>query len=319
MNPIVTATAADAVQARSRIRPFIYQTPLLPSRVRGGEDLAFKAENFQITGSFKIRGAAAKMTAVDRDQALITASSGNHGIGAAQAAASVGQRLTVVLPRSVSPGKLAKIRSFAVDVVLHGDEAGEAERHAQELARDRGLVYVSPYNDRDIIAGQGTIALEILEQAERIDNVFVSMGGGGLIGGIGSVLKAFSPWTRVIGVSAAASMTLAASMQAGRIVETDHFDTIADGVAGGLDEDSITLPLAMATIDEVVVCEEDAIVAEIASLAVNERQIVEGAAALAMAGYRQVAHRLAGQRSVVVLCGSNFAAERIMPLIWNEA
>ncbi|BDA86999.1 serine/threonine dehydratase [Aureimonas sp. SA4125] len=319
MNPIITATAADAVQARSRIRPFIYQTPLLPSRERGGEELAFKAENFQITGSFKIRGAAAKMTAVDPGQALITASSGNHGIGAAMAASSIGQSLTVVLPRSVSPGKLARIRSFAVEVVLHGDEAGEAERHAQELARARGLVYVSPYNDRDIIAGQGTIALELLEQAERIDNVFVSMGGGGLISGIGSVLKAFSPRTRVIGVSAAASMALAASMEAGRIVETEHRDTIADGVAGGLDEDSMTLPLAMAVIDEVVVCDEDAIVAEIASIALNERQVVEGAAALAMAGYRSLAHRLAGQRSVVVLCGSNFAPDRIMPLIRADA
>ena len=259
MNSIVVEAAARSVQARRRIRPHIYETPLLPSRRIGrerGSSVFFKAENFQLTGSFKIRGAASKMTALGLDRAVITASSGNHGIASAQAASSIGQALTVVLPETVAPAKLERIRSFNVDVILHSAESGLAELHAQQEAASRGLVYVSPYNDPEIVAGQGTIGLELLEQAESIDNVFVAMGGGGLIGGIGAVLKSFSPQTRVFGVAAQNSAALAAAMAAGRVVETEHLDTLADGVAGGMDEDSMTLPLAMSVIDEVVTCTE---------------------------------------------------------------
>jgi threonine dehydratase len=314
MNPIIAETAASAVQARVRIRPYIYQTPLLPSR-QFGEELSFKAENFQRTGSFKIRGAASKMTAIGLEKGVITASSGNHGIGAAQAAASIGQKLTVVLPETVSKTKLAKVRSFGVDVVLHGDQSGVAEIHAQKLAAERGLIYVSPYNDPEIVAGQGTIGLELIEQQDQIDNVFIAMGGGGLISGIGSVLKLFSRRTRIFGVSALASMALAASMEAGRVVATEHSDTLADGVAGGLDDDSMTLPIAQAVIDEVLACDEDAIARGVATLALDEHQLVEGAAGLAMAGFQQVASRMKGQRSVVLLCGGNFSADRIIPLV----
>ena len=132
-------------------------------------------------------------------------SSGNHGIGAARAAQSLGARLTVVRPESVVPEKLAKIRSYGVEVVRHGAETGVAEQHAQRLARETGARYVSPYNDADIIASQGTIGLELLEQAPQIDNLVIAMGGGGLVSGIGAVMKAFSPRTRIIGAAAEAS------------------------------------------------------------------------------------------------------------------
>lgn len=200
MSDLISRTAAASVRARARIAPMIYQTPLLPSRGLAGGlncDLRFKAENFQLTGSFKMRGAAARMTALapfaQSGQRLITASSGNHGIAASRAAALTGQDLTVVLPETVSRAKLARIEAFGVTVILHGAESGAAETHAAHLAASGAYTYVSPYNDAQVIAGQGTCALEMLEQAERIDTVFVSMGGGGLIGGIGAVLKAFSP------------------------------------------------------------------------------------------------------------------------------
>ncbi|HEV7308492.1 pyridoxal-phosphate dependent enzyme [Ensifer sp.] len=308
MNQDVLETAAQSVRARQRIRPFIYETPLVPSRVIGRQTsstVLFKAENLQLTGSFKIRGAASKMTSLPRDQRVITASSGNHGIGAAHAASAIGQKLTVVLPEIVKPVKLARIRSYGVDVILHGAEAGLAERHAQRLAVEERLIYVSPYNDADIIAGQATIALELIEQAERIDNVFIAMGGGGLISGIGSVLKSFSPHTRVMGVSAANSAALAASMKAGRVVETEHLDTLAEAVAGGLDEDSLTLGLAMTVIDGVVTCTEAEIDAAMRDLLLDEHMLVEGAAALALAGFRQVAGKCVGQTNVIVLCGGN--------------
>lgn len=318
MNAIVLESAARSVQARHRIRDYIYQTPLLPSRHIGrdtGSTVFFKAENFQLTGSFKIRGAASKMTSLGVDRGVITASSGNHGIGASQAAALIGQALTVVLPETVSPAKLERIRSFNVDVILHGAETGLAELHAQKVATERGLVYVSPYNDNEIIAGQGTIGLELLEQCERIDNVFIAMGGGGLISGIGSVLKSFSPNTRVYGVSAQNSAALAASMVAGRVVETEHHDTLADAVAGGVDEDSLTLPLSMAVIDEVLTCSEAEIAAALKELALKENQLVEGAAALALAGFYKVADRCRGQNNVVLLCGANFDHSKIMAVV----
>jgi len=318
MNSIVLESAARSVQARRRIRPHIYETPLLPSRRIGretGSSVSFKAENFQLTGSFKIRGAASKMTSLGLDRPVITASSGNHGIASAQAASSIGQALTVVLPETVAQAKLERIRSFNVDVVLHGAESGLAELHAQQEAAARGLVYVSPYNDPEIVAGQGTIGLELLEQAESIDNVFIAMGGGGLIGGIGSVLKSFSPRTRVIGVAAQNSAALAASIVAGRVVETEHLDTLADGVAGGMDEDSMTLPLALSVVDEVVTCTEAEIAGALRDLAFKENQIVEGAAALALAGFLKIAESCKGQKNVVVLCGANFDRDKIFSLL----
>ena len=318
MNNNVLEAAARSVRARRRIRDYVYRTPLLPSRQIGrdtGSSVFFKAENFQLTGSFKIRGAASKMTSLGVDRGVITASSGNHGIGAAQAAALIGQKLTVVLPETVAQAKLQRIRSFDVEVILHGAETGLAELHAQKEAASRDLVYVSPYNDPEIIAGQGTIALEMLEQADRIDNVFVAMGGGGLISGIGSVLRSFSPTTRVFGVSAQNSAALAASMAAGRVVETEHLDTLADAVAGGVDEDSITLPLSISVIDEVVTCTEAEIAVALRDMAAKENQIVEGAAALALAGFYKVSERCKGQNNVVVLCGANFDRAKIMTVV----
>ena len=318
MSSHVLEAAARSVQARRRIRNYVYETPLLPSRQIGrdtGSSVLFKAENFQLTGSFKFRGAASKMTSLGAERAVITASSGNHGIASAQAAALIGQALTVVLPENVSRAKLERIRSFNVDVVLHGAESGLAELHAQKEAAARSLVYVSPYNDPEIVAGQGTIGLELLEQAETIDNVFVAMGGGGLIGGIGAVLKSFSPKTRVYGVAAHNSAALAASMTAGRVVETEHLDTLADGVAGGLDEDSITLPLALSVVDEVVTCTEAEIIQALRELAFKENQVVEGAAALALAGFLKVAEPCKGQNNVVVLCGANFNRDKIFSVL----
>lgn len=309
MSERILRSAARSMQARRRIADMIYQTPVLPSLLLGdktGCGLRFKAENFQLTGSFKMRGAASKMTALEPGQKLITASSGNHGIASSRAASLTGQNLTVVLPETVARAKLEKIRSFGVGIILHGAESGLAEAHAQHLAASGDYQYVSPYNDHDVIAGQGTIGLEILEQVNRVDNIFISMGGGGLISGIGSVLKSFGGNSRIIGVSARNSAALAASIEAGTVVETEHLETLADGVAGGVDEDSLTLPLAMDVTDQVVTCSEEEIAAALSRLAQDENMLVEGAAALALAGFLQISEQLRGQTSIVLLCGANF-------------
>ncbi|KAI1156310.1 threonine dehydratase [Nemania diffusa] len=311
-------TAAGVVQARGRIRGHIYQTPLVPSRTADkatNAKVLYKLENFQITGSFKIRGAMSKLSVEPDSGRLITASSGNHGIGAAFAAQALSKNLTIVLPETVVAEKLDKIRAYGVDVILHGNETGLSEQHAQQLAKEQGYTYISPYNDPDIIAGQGTIGLEILEQCEHVDNIFISMGGGGLISGIGAVAKAFSPRTKIYGVSATNSKALAESMAAGHVVETEHRDTLADAVAGGIDADTITLPLAMSVVDHVVECDEAEIKTALKELALKENMIVEGSAALALAGFSKMAHTLGGQTSVIVLCGGNFNPKVIMNAI----
>ncbi len=315
------AAAARSVQAHARIRDHIVKTPLLGSSSVGdsvGSTVLFKCENFQLTNSFKARGAFSKLTALDEtagNQPFVTASSGNHGIASSLAASRLSRTLSVVLPNNVSKAKLSRIRSFGVDVILYGDESGQSELHARHLGDEKGLVYVSPYNDPEIVAGQGTIGLELLEQHPHIDNVFIAMGGGGLIGGIGAVMKAFSPRTKIIGCAAANSMALAAAMEAGKVIDVEHLPTLADGVAGGMDEDSVTLGLARSVVDDVIVCSEAEIAGALARLAVEEHLLVEGAAGLALAGLLKQPERYRGQVNAVVLCGGNFDYDELTAAI----
>jgi threonine dehydratase len=283
-----------------------------------GAKVLFKAENFQLTGSFKVRGAMSKMLGLPVSERLITASSGNHGIGSACAAHILSRPLTVVLPETVMPAKLKKIQSHGVEVILHGSETGLAEKYAQQLAVSDDYTYISPYNDQDIIAGQGTIGLEILEQCERVDNIFISMGGGGLISGVGAVVKAFSPHTKIYGVAATHSKALAESMAAGQVVETEHLDTLAEAVAGGIDIDTITLPLAMSVVDHVIECDEADIRAALRSLAFDENMLVEGSAALALAGFHKVAQELPHTTNIVILCGANVDQNVLKSAIFDQ-
>ncbi|MCK0167635.1 pyridoxal-phosphate dependent enzyme [Jannaschia sp. S6380] len=317
----VLSLAARATAARRRIAGGVRRTPCLPSRAipDDGGQLWFKAENLQVTGSFKARGAMAKLTTLPTDVPVITASSGNHGMACANAARTTGHRLTVVLPEGAPAEKREGIAAYGVETILHPGDSGLAERHARKLAGEASATYLSPYNDLDVMSGQGTIALELLEQMPRIDNLFVAMGGGGLISGIGAVMKSVSPATRIIGVSTAASAALAASIEAGRIVETTHNDTLADGCAGGVDADALTLPLAQEVIDRVITCDEAQIADALREIAWTDKMLVEGAAALALAGLRADRAAFAGAVNVVVLCGANFDRARIAPVLAGGA
>ena len=313
----VLAQAALSIAAHKRIKRWLTPTPCIASRHSFEDDtgLFFKAENFQQTGSFKFRGALAKLTSLSTDAPTITASSGNHGLGLATAARMTGHDLTVVLPETVAREKLSKIRALGVETILHSNDSGLAEQHAQALAKEQGKIYVSPYNDQQIIAGQGTLALELLEQLPHIDSVYVSIGGGGLISGIGSVLKAFSPQTRVVGVSAKNSMALAASIRAGHMVEVTHLDTLADGCAGGVDSESMTLPLGTEVIDELIDCSEDQIAEGLRHIAWTEKMLVEGSAGLALAAWQADEEHHKGKVCAIVLCGANFDRDQIAPII----
>ena len=315
------AAIADAVQAAARRFDGALRTPLIASAAIGaalGVDLHFKAENFQHTGSFKFRGALNRLLSLPVEvgkRGIITASSGNHGIACATAAKRSGYPVTVVLPENAAPNKRAKIAAMGAEIVIHGAESGAAERHARSLGAARGLFYVSPYNDPEIIAGQGTVGLEILDELAAFDCVFVAMGGGGLIGGIGAILKTLRPACRIIGVSAENSPALEIALREGHVRPVTHLETLADGVAGDMEADSITFPLCQAVVDEVVACTEAEIAEAFCRMAYEEHQIVEGSAALALAGLIKLAPRLAGQRAVVILCGANIVAGKVRALL----
>jgi len=318
LSRVISKQAAKSGSVLGKIAGQINRTPLLLSKqylTSGKTRLYFKTENFQYTGSFKLRGAFAKLAELDTDTPVITASSGNHGIACAYATRQTGHQLTVVLPENVVPEKHDRIKHLGATTVLYSNDAGQAEQHAMELAEQQSLTYLPPYNDPTVIAGQGTIGVEILEQLPCVDNVFVSMGGGGLISGVGSVLKAHSPDIQIIGVSAVNSAALAASMKQGMVVETQHKDTLADGVAGAVEPGSVTLQLAMEVIDQVVHISEPQIVQALQHLAWEEQMIVEGAAALALAAYLSDTELYRDKNNVVVLCGANFNREKISQLI----
>ena len=309
--------AKNSRDSRNLILNSIIKTPCLRSRLKLDEEreLYFKAENFQYTGSFKLRGALSKIKKVEKNTKLITASSGNHGIACSHAAKVTGHNLTVVLPEKVSKSKLELIKGYGTKIILNPGDSGLAEKHARSLAENGEFDYISPYNDIDIIAGQGTIGFELLEQLPKIDNVYISMGGGGLISGIGSVIKYHSPKTKIIGVSAKNSGALSASLKLGKVCETTHLDTLADGCAGGIDEDTLTLPLAKAVIDSVIDCTEELIIEAIKILAWHENLLVEGSAALALAGFLQDKNSEKRQVSLVLLCGGNFDKDLLLPIL----
>lgn len=314
------ALAEQIEKTGKRIDGTIVKTPCIRSRAEGLNDLGlfFKCENFQATGSFKVRGAMSKLSTLSTTTPIITASSGNHGIACAYAAGITGHRISVVLPEHVAKAKLSKIKNLGATVILHPGDSGLAERHARALSEKDGYEYVSPYNDHAVMAGQGTIALELLDQLARVDRIYVSMGGGGLISGIGALLKSRSADTEIVGVSAENSAALAASMTRGEIVDVDHVPTLADGCAGGIDYDSVTFPIATEVVDRVIKCSEIQIAAALHHIAWTEKMLVEGAAALALAGYFADAPKTPDQVNVVLLCGANFDRDTILPIL-NDA
>lgn len=299
-------------EAASRIKPHVLRTPLLtsdPLSERHGADIAIKCEHLQRTGSFKVRGSANVVHSLSPDLAaegVITASSGNHGIGVATAAASRGFACTIYLPEAAAPSKIAQIRRLGAEIVLvEGTDTSRAEMAARRAAEERGITYVSPYNDPRIIAGQGTIGKEILEDGVAPDAVVVSVGGGGLISGIATWIKALSPSTLVIGASAANDRAMAASIDAGEII-TPHFEpTFSDGTAGGLEDDTITFDICRALVDRWVDISELEIARAVASMVDDHHHLVEGAAGVALAAATQFADTNPGTRVVAVSCGAN--------------
>ncbi len=283
-----------------------------------GGNVWLKLENQQRTGSFKLRGATNKILSLseeERRRGVVAASSGNHGAAVACAAAAAGCPALVFVPEGVAGGKLDAIRSLGVEARKHGDDALLAELEARRHAAEAGMTYVSPYNDPAVIAGQGTVGLELAEQLPRLDAVFVSLGGGGLASGVGGYLKAVRPELRVIACSPENSAVMHASLEAGRVLEMESRPTLSDGTAGGVEPGAVTFDLCRQIVDESLLVTEEQIRAAVRLVVGSHHTLIEGAAGVAVAGYLAVRDRFADRNVAVVLCGANIDARVLKEIL----
>lgn len=306
------------MDAHRGIRPQVPVSTLERSRLLSGElgcDVWLKTDHLMPTGSFKVRGSANKIRvlgAAAQQTGVITASTGNHGQGVARAGKLAGVAVTVYVAGTTTRAKMAAIEALGADLVVVPGGPLDAELEARKQAQQRGKPYVAPYNDVDTMAGQGTVGVELAEQAPDLDAVFVCVGGGGLIGGVGTALKALSPRTRVVGVWPAASTCLLDSLKAGEIIETPESPTLSDGSAGAVEPGSVTFPVCQDVIDETVTVSEDEIARAMRKIAEGERWMIEGAAGVAVAGLVKTAEKYRGKKVAVVLCGRNITVETFL-------
>ncbi len=309
---------AAIIAAHERIKTLVRETPLEQSAALGGAFL--KLEHLQHTGSFKFRGASHKIALLKPEEGaagVIAASNGNHGLGVAAAAQLRGIAAEVYVSAQVSPAKARRIEAMGARIRVAGDDPLQAEVAARQAAEASGQVFISPYNDAGVVAGQGTIAVELRRQLPQIDAVFVAVGGGGLIAGIGSYLKAVSPQTEIVGCWPANSPVMHACMQAGSVIDVAESPTLSESTAGGLEPGSITLDLCRRVVDRAVFVSEAEILAAMQKVLHEEHWIIEGAAAVAVAAFLKESQRYAGKNVVVILCGRNVSPEVMSRLDLN--
>lgn len=313
------------LQAEQQIRPYVRQTLLEPSLALSqltGCSVFLKLENLQHTGSFKVRGAVNKLLSLttlslntQRSQGVVAASSGNHG-----AAVAFGLRQTagtgiIFVPETASATKVEAIRRLGARVEFYGSDAVLTETYARDYADRHNMIYISPYNDLDVIAGQGTIAVELVQQMDAIDAVFISVGGGGLISGMASFLKSVAPQIQVIGCSPQNSPVMAASVQAGHILEMSSQPTLSDGTAGGIEPEAITFEFCQSLVDQFVLVSEAEIAAAMRLFMEVQHQLIEGAAAVAVAALLQVKEHFARQNVAVIVCGANISLHTLKAIL----
>jgi threonine dehydratase len=309
--------ARQVAEAADRIRQSVTETPveqiagLMPG---AGVDVIFKLENLQQTGSFKLRGASNKILSLTSEQAsrgVIAASNGNHGLGVAAAAQRASISAEVYVSSHVSASKAKRIEDYGAHIQCAGNGPLEAELAARGAANAQGKVFISPYNDEQVMAGQGTIAVELLRQVPSIDALFVAVGGGGLIGGIGAYMKHASPGTEIVGCWPENSRVLLESIKAGRILDVPEQPTLSESTAGGLEPGSVTLDICARVIDRAVLVSEDEILDAIRRVRALRGWVIEGAAAVAVAAFMKDAQQYRGKRAAVVICGGN-VSEKVL-------
>ena len=307
--------------ARERVDEVARHTPLERSRTFSemtGADVHLKLENFQRTGAFKIRGATnriATLSEADREAGVVTASAGNHAQGVALAAERAGVEATVVMPKFAPVSKVKATRGYGANVRLEGADYDEAQTYAHELERDLGLTYVHAFDDPAVMAGQGTLGLEIVDDCPDLDTVVVPIGGGGLIAGVAVAIKAQLPDVRVVGVQAEGAASAQASLAAGERREIDSVDTIADGIATRSVGEK-PFDIMREYVDEVVVVDDREIALALTLLLERSKTLVEGAGAVALAAVLSEAFEYDDDETIVAaLCGGNIDLNRLGTVI----
>lgn len=307
---------ADAVErARERVYRHAIVTPLIPSAVRADRSVVWKLECLQVTGSFKIRGAANKLEALrERSECagVVACSSGNHGRAVAHVASRLGMRAAIFVPRWADRTKVDGMRADGAEVHLAGETYDDAERAAMEFAAGEGMPFVSPFDDTEIIGGQGTIGLEILSQLDGVDRILVPMSGGGLISGIAAAVKTVAPRVRIVGVSAERARVMYESVRADCVVSVPEDPTLADALAGGIgNPNRYTLAAVRELVDEYALVSERAMAGAIRHLWATHRLVVEGGGAVAAAAVLSPGETSARDgRTVAVISGANIELGR---------
>ena len=314
---------ADFEKARSIVAPQIHKTPLLTSRIlseRTGFDVRLKAELFQRTGSYKIRGPLNKFTYLTDEQkrrGVICSSAGNHAQGVALAARLNGLHAVVVMAENATPSKIAATRGYGADVILHGTIWDEANEKAKQLVAERGLTYIHPFDDPQLVAGQGTLGLEIHEDFPQADVVVVPIGGGGLISGVSMALKAINPTVKIVGVESSGAPGMKKSVEAGRVVTLDRVDCIIDGLRVKRVGD-YTHAVVSEFVDEIVTLPDADMFDAVVWVMGHCKLVVEGAAAAPVAALlHEKIDAAPGSRVVCVLSGCNVNLDQLKGLRWN--
>lgn len=311
----------EILLAEKRIRNSIRETPLdysLPLSQAGGAAVYLKLENLQHTGSFKFRGAMNKVLSLGPEQraaGVVAASTGNHGAAVASAAKRLGIGSTIFVPENAAPIKVEAMRLLGAAVRTHGHDCVVAEVRARQYAAESGMTYVSPYNDIQVVGGQGTIGVEIARQTDRVDRVFVSLGGGGLISGIAGYLKALDGNIKIIGCSPENSCVMVESVKAGRILQLESSPTLSDGTAGGIEPGSVTFDLCRKLVDEYVLVSEEEIADALRSFIESHHMLIEGAAGVAVAAFMKYGSSMPGERNVIVICGANLSLTTLKTIL----
>ncbi len=310
-------TAVDVLRARKALQgTAIRRTPLTSSKKLGeisGAKIHLKWENLQVTGAYKPRGAFYRMSLLtneERADGVITASAGNWALGVAMAAQQMGVHATICVPANTPKVKIDRCKSFGAEVVLKGSYFDEAFAHCQELSRTGGATYVSGTDDYDVFAGHGTIGMEILEELPDVETLLIPVGGGGLASGIACWAKTMNPGIRVVGVQSTAARTMHECYRAKQLVEVPVPPTIAEGLAGGITQ--LNLDLALKFFDDIVLADEEELLPTIKWVLANERQVIEGSAAVgpaAITGKKVTFQR--GEKVAVVISGGNIDLDRL--------
>ncbi|MGA3060886.1 MAG: threonine/serine dehydratase [Candidatus Bathyarchaeia archaeon] len=319
-------TFGDIEQAQKTIAQYVVPTALTRSKFLSelcNGEVFLKLENQQVTHSFKIRGVINKLLHLspeEKARGVVTASAGNHGQAVAYGAQKLGFSAKIVVPTNTPKIKVDGIKKYGADLLLFGDTYPEAEKKAKEIATQEGRLYISPYNDQLIVAGHGTIGLEILKELPNVDVVVVPVGGGGLIAGISIAVKSVKPNVQVIGVQSAAVPIMYESLKAGKIVPPHRHEpyTIAEGLSGGIEKGSITFTIVQQYVDEVTLVREETIRQAVYQLWKNEKQVVEGSGVAGIAMLLENSASFSGLTVAVVVTGGNIDDSLFRSILASE-